>query len=81
MAEENMFHRHNSDVDNGPVADDTQEGLQRVTEVDGSAAADYNRGDKSEGNEDDTGDAEHPGSKVLRVESERVVVWDVVLLG
>ena len=65
-----MFHHDNSDVDYGPVADDTQEGLQCVTEVDGGAAADYHRGDKSEGNENDSWDAEGPGTEVLRVQSE-----------
>lgn len=47
MAKKDMFYRYNSDVDNGPVADDTQEGLQCVMEVDGGTAANYNRGDKS----------------------------------
>lgn len=65
-----MFYRHDGDVDHGPVADDAEEGLQCVFEVDRGAAADYNCGDGSEGDEGNPRDAEGPGAKILRVKGE-----------
>lgn len=63
----------------GPVAYDGEEGLQGVREEGGCATADCYGGDETECHEGDAGNAEGPWPEILGMESEGVVVWDVVL--
>jgi hypothetical protein len=69
------------EVDDGPVSDDGEEGLKRVGEEGGGAAADCEGSYVAKGYEGDAGDVNGAGPEVLGVKGEGVVVWDVVLSG
>ena len=79
--EDEMFFRHNNDVNDCPVSNDTQEGLEGCFGEESSCAtADDDSGDEAECYEDDARDTESPGTEVLCVHGEGVVVRDVVLI-
>lgn len=79
-SENEMLFRNHNDVDHGPVPDDTQECLERgFREESSCATANDDCCNEAECYEDDAGDAESPGTEVLGVHGERVVVWDVIL--
>jgi hypothetical protein len=69
------------EVDDGPVSDDGEEGLKRVGEEGGGAAADCEGSYVAEGYKGNARDVDGAGPEVLRVKGEGVVVWDVVLSG
>jgi len=78
--EDKVFFRYNNNVDDCPVSDDTQEGLEgSFREESSCATTDDDGGDEAECDEDYARDAESPRTEVLRVHGEGVVVWDVVL--
>lgn len=78
--ENKMFLGNHNNVHHSPVPDDTQKGLEgRLGEESSCTAANDDGSDEAEGYEDDARDAESPGSKILGVHGEGVVVWDVIL--
>jgi len=78
--ENEVLFGHNDDVDDSPVSNDTQERLEGSFREESSGATANNHGsDKAECHEDYARDTESPGTEVLGVHGEGVVVWDVVL--
>ena len=79
-AEDDVFFDDDNKVNDGPVPDDRQECLQHVFKERCCAAPDHNGCDEPERNEHVSGDSKGPRPKVLGMQSERIVVWNVVLL-
>ena len=79
--EDEMFFRHHNNVNDSPVSDDTQEGLESsLREESRSATTDDDCGDEPKCDENNARDAKSPRTEVLCMHGERIVVWDVVLL-
>lgn len=74
-----MLFDDDDEMDDRPVSDDRQEGLERVFEEGDSTAADRNGSDETEGTEGGAWNAHDPGPEVLSVHWEQIVVRDVVL--
>lgn len=78
--EDEMFFRHHNNVNDSPVSDDTQEGLESsLREESRSATTDDDCGDEPKCDENNARDAKSPRTEVLCMHGERIVVWDVVL--
>lgn len=75
-----MFFDNDDEVNDSPVSNDGEEGLECIFEESSGAATDYDGGDKAESYESDARDAKGPGAKILGVHCERVVIWDIVLI-
>jgi hypothetical protein len=70
---------NDSDVDNCPIADNAQERLKRIVVVFGSKAANYQSDDEAESDEEYSRNSDCPGSQVLSMQCEGIVVWNIVL--
>lgn len=77
--EEDMFLGNKSDVYDRPVPNHAEECLQCILKIHRSAAANDDGCNEAECDEDDARDARGPGTEVLRMQREGVVIGDVVL--
>ncbi len=79
-AEDKMLLRNDGDMNDSPVADDAQESLKCIMIVFSSKTTHNQSDDKAERDQEYSRDSDCPGSEVLSMECEGVVVWDVILL-
>jgi hypothetical protein len=78
--EDEMFFRHHNNVNDSPVSDDTQEGLESsLREEFCSATTDDNGSNEPACDENNARDTKSPRSEILCMHGKRIVVWDVVL--
>jgi hypothetical protein len=68
-----------NEVDDCPIADDGEEGLQSIGEEGSGATTNSYGGYIAEGYEGDARNVDRAGTEVLSVKGEGVVVWDIIL--
>lgn len=74
-----MLFRNYRNVNYSPIADNAQKGLKSIMVVLSSKAANNQSHDKPKSYEDDSRNSYSPRSQVLSMQSEGIVVWNVVL--